>query len=147
MSSATASAGAEGRVGYHGSVDTFESHCFKNIVHSNGNQLSIYCLQSPELVPEGFRHESDPVPSFSGPNSSRRLGQKGTERGGVGPCGSCSSRGRSGSSRPSVSRLSVRRQACISKIMERQEGAAVSAHFLPPSSSVYLRLALVTARP
>ena len=50
-----------------------------------------------------------------------------------------------GSSRPSVSRLSVRRQACISKIMERQEGAAVSAPFLPPSSSVYFRLALVTA--
>lgn len=37
---------------------------FKSIVHSNRNQLSIYCMQSPGLAAEGFRHESDPVPPF-----------------------------------------------------------------------------------
>ena len=73
--SATKSAGAEGRVGYHGSVDMFEFHCFKNIVQSNRNQLSIYSMQSPGLAPEGFRHESDPVPPFSGPELWHRAGR------------------------------------------------------------------------
>lgn len=115
MSSATESAGAEGRVCYHGSLDTFESCCFKNIVHSNGNQLSIYCLQSPELTPEGFRHESECLPS-QGPTPAGDSDRRGLSGAGWGRVEAAPPEAGRGSSRPSVSRLSVRRQACISKI-------------------------------
>ena len=117
---------------------------FLKILFSNRDHLSTYCVQSTGLAPKGFRLESDPAPTFSGPKLWQGTQTEGDRAGQGRVCGSCPSRGQLGilcfccseaSSKPSsVTTLSVERQVWISKICRNGGGGDLQAQFLPPSS-------------